>query len=144
MSRPFRVGPPRDLNEWQKYIEQRRASKFPEIKMAALRPCDDLKDKAFAEATAILNANPKVKLIMAICSPAVPAAARALFPRAQRGGRAEVMTRRLGPKPEPRTADAGPLTRTCRPLERGGVEPLRAGARFYPRVAEAFLTDTLS
>src|SRR5438105_5537807 len=47
-----------NMNEWQKFIEQRRSEKYPEIKMAALRPCDDLKDKAFSEATAILNANP--------------------------------------------------------------------------------------
>src|SRR5437588_6281107 len=67
-----------NMNEWQKYIEQRRAEKYPEIKMVALRPCDDLKDKAFAEATAILNANPNVKLLMAICSPAVPGASEAV------------------------------------------------------------------
>src|SRR5207302_3765472 len=67
-----------NMNEWQKYIEQRRADKYPDIKMVALRPCDDLKDKAFAEATAILNANPNVKLLMAICSPAVPGASEAV------------------------------------------------------------------
>jgi rhamnose transport system substrate-binding protein len=67
-----------NMNEWQKFIEQRRSEKYPDIKMAALRPCDDLKDKAFAEATAILNANPNVKLIMAICSPAVPGASEAV------------------------------------------------------------------
>src|SRR5262249_8005834 len=54
------------------------AEKYPGLKRAALRPCDDLKDKAFAEATAILNANPGVRLIMAICSPAVPGAAEAV------------------------------------------------------------------
>src|SRR5438094_612307 len=75
-----------NMNEWQKYIEQRRADKYPDIKMAALRPCDDMKDKAFAEATAILNANPDVKLIMAICSPAVPGASEAV----KQSGRKEV------------------------------------------------------
>jgi ABC-type sugar transport system substrate-binding protein len=67
-----------NMNEWQKYIEQRRSEKYPDIKMAALRPCDDLKDKAFAEATSLINAYPNVKLIMAICSPAVPGAAEAV------------------------------------------------------------------
>jgi ABC-type sugar transport system substrate-binding protein len=81
-----------NMNEWQKYIEQTRASKYPEIKMAALRPCDDLKDKAFAEATAILNANPNVKLIMAICSPAVPGAAEAV----KQSGRKDVKVVGLG------------------------------------------------
>src|SRR3954467_4184363 len=46
--------------------------------MVALRPCDDLKDKAFAEATALINAHPTPKLLMAICSPAVPGAAEAV------------------------------------------------------------------
>src|ERR1041385_635412 len=46
-----------NMNEWQKYIEQRRSEKNPEIKMAVLRPCEDLKDKAFAKPAAILNAN---------------------------------------------------------------------------------------
>lgn len=64
--------------EWQKFIEQRRAEKYPAMKMIALRPCDDLKDKAQAEATALISANPKLKLIMAICSPAVPGAAEAV------------------------------------------------------------------
>jgi rhamnose transport system permease protein len=46
--------------------------------MAVLRPCDDLQKKAFDEANTILNAYPNVKLIMAICSPAVPGAAEAV------------------------------------------------------------------
>jgi ABC-type sugar transport system substrate-binding protein len=67
-----------NMNEWQKQIEARRSAKYPGLKMVALRPCDDLKDKAQAEATALLSAYPKVKLIMAICSPAVPGAAEAV------------------------------------------------------------------
>ena len=67
-----------NMIEWQKAIEKRNAEKYPSLKRVALRPCDDLKDKAFAEATAILNANPNVKLLMAICSPAVPGAAEAV------------------------------------------------------------------
>jgi len=67
-----------NMNEWQKYIEARRSSKYPSLKMVALRPCDDLKDKAQAEATALLSAYPNLKLIMAICSPAVPGAAEAV------------------------------------------------------------------
>jgi ABC-type sugar transport system substrate-binding protein len=62
--------------EWQKHIESRRASKYPRMTMAALRPCDDLKDKAQAEATTLLSAHPNLKLLMAICSPAVPGAPR--------------------------------------------------------------------
>jgi ABC-type sugar transport system substrate-binding protein len=67
-----------NMNEWQKRIETRRAAKYPNMKMVALRPCDDLKDKAQSEATALLSANPNLKLLMAICSPAVPGAAEAV------------------------------------------------------------------
>jgi rhamnose transport system permease protein len=64
--------------EWQKYIEARRVEKFPNVKMSALRACDDKQDRAFEEATTIMNAYPNVKLLMAICSPAVPGAAEAV------------------------------------------------------------------
>jgi len=67
-----------NMNEWQKHIEARRSSKHPKMKRVALRPCDDLKDKAQAEATALLGAYPNLKLIMAICSPAVPGTAEAV------------------------------------------------------------------
>src|SRR5258705_3427330 len=67
-----------NMNEWQKYIEARRSSKHPIMKLVAFGPCDDLKDKAQSEATALLSANPNLKLIMAICSPAVPGAAEAV------------------------------------------------------------------
>ena len=67
-----------NMIEWQKYIEARRADKYPNMKMIALRPCDDLKDKAQSETTALLSANPNLKCIMAICSPGVPGAAEAV------------------------------------------------------------------
>ncbi len=67
-----------NMNEWQKHIAETNAQRFPEMKQIALRPCDDLKDKAFAEATALVNANSNLKLIMAICSPAVPGSAEAV------------------------------------------------------------------
>lgn len=67
-----------NMIEWQKHIEARRAAQHPNMKMVALRPCDDLKDKAQSEATALMSANPDLKLIMAICSPAVPGAAEAV------------------------------------------------------------------
>ena len=79
-------------NEWHKFIQQRNADKYPDVKEVAYRPCDDLKDKAFSEATAILNANPNVKLIMAICSPAVPGAAEAV----KQAGRKDVKVVGLG------------------------------------------------
>jgi rhamnose transport system permease protein len=77
---------------WQKTIEARRKEKYPNIKMAALRPCDDLQKKAFDETTTILNADPDVKLFMAICTPAVPGAAEAV----KQSGRTDVKVIGLG------------------------------------------------
>ncbi len=81
-----------NMIEWQKCIEARRQEKYPQIKMAALRPCDDLQKKAFDEANTIMNADPDVKLIMAICSPAVPGAAEAV----KQSGRTDVKVIGLG------------------------------------------------
>lgn len=63
---------------WQQAIEKRNAEKYPHLKRVALRPCDDLKDKAQQETTTLLSAYPDLDLIMAICSPAVPGAAEAI------------------------------------------------------------------
>src|SRR5262249_37856903 len=67
-----------NMIEWQKYIEQRRQEKYPHLKKPLVLPCDDQQDKAFAQAKTVLNSKPQVKLIMAICSPAVPGAAAAV------------------------------------------------------------------
>ncbi len=75
---------------WQQAIEKRNAEKYPGLKRVALRPCDDLKDKAQADATALLSAHPNLKLIMNICSPAVPGAAEAVK-QAGRSGRVKVI-----------------------------------------------------
>ena len=67
-----------NMNEWIKNIKSRLAEKYPDIKLVDIRPCDDKQDKAFSEANTILNKYPNVKMIMAICSPAVPGAAEAV------------------------------------------------------------------
>jgi len=77
---------------WQETIEARRKEKYPQIAMAALRPCDDLQKKAFDETNTILNSNPDVKLFMAICTPAVPGAAEAV----KQSGRTDVKVIGLG------------------------------------------------
>jgi ABC-type sugar transport system substrate-binding protein len=81
-----------NMIEWQKAIEARRREKYPQITMAALRPCDDLQKKAFDETSTLLNANPRIKLIMAICSPAVPGSAEAV----KQAGRTDVKVIGLG------------------------------------------------
>jgi ABC-type sugar transport system substrate-binding protein len=81
-----------NMNEWQKAIEARRLEKHPQVTMAVIRPCDDQQQKAFDEARTIMNAYPNVKLIMAICSPAVPGAAEAV----KQAGRSDVKVIGLG------------------------------------------------
>lgn len=67
-----------NLNEWIKYIKQRQAEKYPNMKLVDVRPSDDQKDKAQQEATNLLSAHPNLKAIVAVCSPAVPGAAEAV------------------------------------------------------------------
>ena len=76
--------------EWQKYIEARLAEKYPKMKLVAVVPSDDLKDKAQSQATALMSANPKLKCIMAICSPGVPGAAEAVK-QAGKAGKVKVL-----------------------------------------------------
>lgn len=64
--------------EWQKYIEEDRAKNYPNMKLDTVQPCDDLKDKAQSETTALLSTYPNLKLVMAICSPGLPGAAEAV------------------------------------------------------------------
>ncbi len=71
--------------EWQREIERRRQDRYPGMKLVAVRPCDDLKDRAQSEATALMSAHPKLRLIMAICSPAVPGAAEAVKQAGKKG-----------------------------------------------------------
>lgn len=71
--------------EWQREIERRRQAKHPGMKLMAVRPCDDLKDRAQSEATALMSAHPNLRLIMAICSPAVPGAAEAVKQAGKKG-----------------------------------------------------------
>lgn len=76
--------------EWMKHIQARLKEKFPKMKLIAVRPCDDMKDRAQSEATALMSAHPNLKLIMAICSPAVPGAAEAVK-QAGKAGKVKVI-----------------------------------------------------
>jgi rhamnose transport system permease protein len=81
-----------NMNEWRKFIDERRADKYPDIHLITTEPCDDKQQIAFDKANAIMNANPNVKLLMAICSPAVPGAAEAV----KQSGRSDVKVVGLG------------------------------------------------
>lgn len=76
--------------EWQKHIEARLKAEYPRMKLVAVRPCDDLKDRAQSEATALMSAHPNLKAIMAICSPGVPGAAEAVK-QAGKAGKVKVL-----------------------------------------------------
>ena len=65
-------------NEWISFIKARLADRYPNLKLATIRPSDDDRDKAFAETQTILRAFPNVKLVMAISAPAVPGAGEAV------------------------------------------------------------------
>jgi rhamnose transport system permease protein len=80
-----------NMNEWRKKIDERLKT-YPNIHLVVTEPCDDKQQIAFDKAGAILNAHPEVKLIMAICSPAVPGAAEAV----KQSGRQDVKVLGLG------------------------------------------------
>jgi rhamnose transport system permease protein len=65
-------------NTWLAHVKRRLGEKYPDMKLAVVRPSDDKQDVAFTEAQNILKVHPQVRLIMGICSPAVPGAAEAV------------------------------------------------------------------
>jgi rhamnose transport system permease protein len=73
-------------NEWIAFIKKRLADKYPNLKLATIRPSDDDRDKAFSETQTILRVFPGVKLVMAISAPAVPGSAEAV----RQAGRTDV------------------------------------------------------
>jgi rhamnose transport system substrate-binding protein len=92
-------------NEWIKYIRERLASKYPDMKLVALQPSDGDRDRAFSETQTVLKVHPKVKVIMAIAAPAVPGAAEAV----KQSGRTDVKVTGLS------------LPNMCRPYIKSGV-----------------------
>jgi rhamnose transport system substrate-binding protein len=73
-------------NEWIKYIKERLAQKYPDVKLVATQPSEGDRDRSFSETQTLLNVYPNVKLIMAIAAPAVPGAAEAV----KQSGRTDV------------------------------------------------------
>lgn len=65
-------------NAWIEVIRRQMAASHPGLTLATIRPSDDDRDKAFAEAQTIMRVHPDVRLIMAIAAPAVPGAAEAV------------------------------------------------------------------
>ena len=92
-------------NEWIKYIRERLAQKYPQLKLVAIQPSEGDRDRAFAETQTVLKVHPNVKLVMAIAAPAVPGAAEAV----KQSGRTDVKVTGLS------------LPNMCRPYIKEGV-----------------------
>jgi len=65
-------------NEWIKFIKQRLAEKYPDMKLVAIQPSEGDRDRAFQETQNVLKVYPSVKLVMGIAAPAVPGIAEAV------------------------------------------------------------------
>ena len=92
-------------NEWIKYIKERLAGKYPDMKLVAIQPSEGDRDRAFAETQTVLKVYPNVKLIMPIAAPAVPGAAEAV----KQSGRTDVKVTGLS------------LPNMCKPYIKDGV-----------------------
>jgi rhamnose transport system permease protein len=92
-------------NEWIRFIKERLARKYPDLKLVAIQPSDGDRDRAFAETQTVLKVHPRVTLIMAIAAPAVPGAAEAVA----QSGRTDVKVTGLS------------LPNMCRPYIKSGV-----------------------
>jgi rhamnose transport system substrate-binding protein len=91
-------------NLWMGFIRQRVAEKYPELKLMAVRPSDDDRDKAFAEAQTLMKVYPNVKMLVAISAPAVPGAGEAV----RQSGRKDIQVIGLS------------LPNLCKPYVHGG------------------------
>jgi len=92
-------------NEWIKYINQRLAEKYPEMKLVAIKPSEGDRDRAFAETQNVLKVYPNVKLVMGIAAPAVPGIAEAV----KQSGRSDVKVTGLS------------LPNMCKPYIKEGI-----------------------
>ncbi len=91
-------------NLWIKFIRQRVAEKYPELKLLEIRPSDDDRDKAFSEAQTLMKVYPNLKMMIVISAPAVPGAGEAV----KQSGRHDVQVIGLS------------LPNLCRPYVHGG------------------------
>ncbi len=91
-------------NEWMGYM-RKRLEKYPNVKLATVRPSDGDRDRAFAETQTILRVYPRVKVVAGIAAPAVPGAAEAV----KQSGRTDVAVTGLS------------LPSLCKPYVQAGV-----------------------
>lgn len=65
-------------NLWIDFIKQRIEQKYPAIKLVAVRPSDDDRDKAFSETQTLMKVYPALRIVIVISAPAVPGAGEAV------------------------------------------------------------------
>lgn len=92
-------------NEWMGHMKRRLESKYPNVKLATVRPSDGDRDRAFAETQTILRVFPNVKVVAGIAAPAVPGAAEAV----KQSGRTDIAVTGLS------------LPSLCKPYVHAGV-----------------------
>ena len=92
-------------NEWIKFIRQRMAEKYPDIRLVVVRPGEGDRQRSFTETQTILKVYPTVKLIMGIETPSVPGAGEAV----KQSGRTDVKVIGLS------------LPNICKPYVESGV-----------------------
>jgi rhamnose transport system permease protein len=79
-------------NSWIAEMRKLLPAKYPQLTIVDIRPSDDDRKKAFDETQTLLRVHPKVKVVVAIASPAVPGAAEAV----KQSGRTDVGVTGLG------------------------------------------------
>lgn len=92
-------------NEWIKFIKERLAQKYPDMKLVAIQPSEGDRDRAFSETQNILKVYPNAKLVMGIAAPAVPGIAEAV----KQSGRTDVKVTGLS------------LPNMCKPYIKEGI-----------------------
>jgi rhamnose transport system permease protein len=68
-------------NAWLGELKARLDAEYPDVRLAAVRACDDVEERARVAAREILEAFPDVRALVGLCSPAVPGAAAAVAAR---------------------------------------------------------------
>ncbi len=65
-------------NAWIAGFKDRLSREHPGVDLVDVRPSDDVQDKARRETLKLVEAHPRLKVIVGFCSPAVPGAAEAV------------------------------------------------------------------
>ncbi len=65
-------------NQWIGFIKEQLAAKYPAMKLVAVRPSDDDRDKAFSETQTLMKVYPDLRVVVVISAPAVPGAGEAV------------------------------------------------------------------